>query len=554
MQQRLQQQNDCNLDKSHVVRDPIHGLIEIYPWEKRIIDTPEFQRLKRIHQLGTTHYIYPGAEHSRFSHSLGVMHVATRIFDQLAKRPPLNEMISKDKEESDQQVQKLRNTVRLGALLHDIGHGCFSHAGDDSGIFPELTIGEKKESGHEAYSKLIIKQSRFEEILKEFYNDTGGVEQNDIISALNGDIYEPDRRFIYDIISGQLDADKMDYLLRDSYFCGVKYGNYDLERLIISLRLIEIPNAGWILGVDKNGIQAVEEFVLARYWMFVQVYFHKYRRLYDKYLVGFLVNYLHDKKYNGCYPENIDDYIKLDDYVLFNAVLRSAFSGSNPDDEKHEKQMKYFAEKLVFRGHHKIAFDPPHHHTLSKRTREQKIEYKRYEYIKDKFTQYLKDMTESEQDAYADDYAKGKNIRNYFDVTVYSNEEDPIYDENGDLQERKKDETKVPTIPVLTGEKHHPFRAIQHYSPLIDSVSDKTYSIYRIYCIEDKLESIVPKLDVLGKEAEDYIRNIKEKLHNDEAYHREEAKRIHNEREKRIRNLALMRMKTLKMTNSDLAY
>lgn len=124
---------------------------------------------------------------------------------------------------------------------------------------------------------------------------------------------DPTYRFFDDIISGQLDCDKMDYLLRDSYYCGVEYGTYDLEKLIHSMRVVKIAG-NHVLAVDQSGIQVVEEFVLARYWMFIQVYFHKDRRLFDYYLSSFMKEYLTlEEEKTGQYSNNLEQYLRLDD-------------------------------------------------------------------------------------------------------------------------------------------------------------------------------------------------------------------------------------------------
>ena len=152
-------------EPADVFRDPIHGLIKVYPWEKKLIDTPEFQRLRRIHQLSMTNVIYHGAEHTRFGHSIGVMHIAGRIMDHLRDCKPLKSL-------SEEEFSQKRAMVRMAGLLHDLGHGCYSHIGEGNKIYPDLTdpLNGGTESGHEAYTRCIVKE-RMSDIINSFWPD-----------------------------------------------------------------------------------------------------------------------------------------------------------------------------------------------------------------------------------------------------------------------------------------------------------------------------------------------------------------------------------------------
>ena len=509
-------------DKEHVMRDPVHGLIPLYPWEKKLIDTPAFQRLKRIHQLGMTHYVYPGAEHTRFTHSLGVMHVASRMFDQLAKYEPL-------KRKPKEELTMMRNAVRISALLHDIGHGCYSHVGEKT-IFPKVSVSKSPEVGHEAYTKLIILSEQISDILSKYKEVTGGVTAKDIVRILNGDIDEWDCRFQCDILSGALDADKMDYLLRDSRFCGVTYGLFDLERLLYSLRLVEINKDDTrvlVLGITKHGIQAVEEFVMARYWMFIQVYFHKYRRLYDHYLTEFLKLYLkkHFGEENPTYPTKLDEYLKLDDCVLLAEIHEAWHTRTFKTQEG--RMMQYYASKLMERNHHKVAFDPPLQHIPrrvaassnednGKANNFGKVEYNtnsldvpsdylRVRYVYKKIREFIKTLPkESERQCYRYDYAKGGAIKEYFNVSAYDEKFDADigYSKSGDPEPPPKQ--RVPSIPVLTGDPAHPVRPIQHFSIVLDAVSDRVFSMLRVYCDESLVDETTVKCHTYITEYDDY--------------------------------------------------
>jgi HD superfamily phosphohydrolase len=231
-----------------IYRDPVHNIIALSEARAddalliRLIDAPEFQRLRHIKQLGLAHYTYQGAEHSRFTHSLGVMHLMTRALDLLGSRYPVS--------------AEARAVGRAAALLHDLGHGPFSHV-------IEKVLGQN----HEAWTVRIIA------------DESTGVHRQlaafdarlpALVTAAVEHRYRP--AFIGQLVSSQLDVDRFDYLLRDSLMTGAKYGIYDLEWI---LHALEIDEAGDRVYVAAKGIYAVEEYLQARYYMFRQVYFHR---------------------------------------------------------------------------------------------------------------------------------------------------------------------------------------------------------------------------------------------------------------------------------------
>jgi len=206
----------------------------------RLIDTPEFQRLRRIKQLGLGLYTYQGAEHSRFTHSLGALHLMTRVLDQL----------------SDRIAPADRAAARAAALLHDIGHGPFSHA-------MEKVLGVH----HEQITMLAVTsaETALNATLKSFSDEM----PQRVASIIDG-TFKP--AALAQLVSSQLDVDRMDYLLRDSLMTGAKYGLYDLEWIINSLHIDEQADR---IYVAARGVHAVEEYLQARYYMFRQVYFHR---------------------------------------------------------------------------------------------------------------------------------------------------------------------------------------------------------------------------------------------------------------------------------------
>ncbi|HHW07278.1 MAG TPA: HD domain-containing protein [Clostridia bacterium] len=288
-------------------RDPIHGMIPLNAGELAIVDSEPFQRLRYIRQLGTSYLVYHGAEHTRFGHSIGVMFLVGRAMDVLKEKLP--EQID------DWEYERLKQIVKIAALLHDIGHAPFSHVGEEEdGLFPQLQDYDGElDYGHEVYSRLIV-QNCFKDVVEQNkYLRELDIDIATVLSFMKGNVLEPKWFFAKELISGQIDMDRMDYLLRDSYYCGVKYGEYDLHRLLDTLTICPSPEGIWQLGIESDGVQAVEGFVFARYWMFIQVYFHKTRRILDYYLVNFLKECLP----KGHYPTDVREYLEYtDNHIL----------------------------------------------------------------------------------------------------------------------------------------------------------------------------------------------------------------------------------------------
>lgn len=241
--------------------DPIHGFINIseYPVIEELVESKYFQRLRRLTQLGMTSAVYPNATHSRFAHCLGVMHVFLILFDSITRRD--------EKEISNKNHKRMVGAV--AALLHDLGHGPFSHASE--------SILDKKfgKFDHEEITAEIISTTEIANILKKY----------DIKPQLVCDLLQhqvpPDWRFVSQLISSQLDADRLDYLVRDSYFTGVNYGRIDLYRIANTLEIWHGEDGdpfNETVIVNSKGVSAVEDYILGRYLMYEGVYFHKLSR------------------------------------------------------------------------------------------------------------------------------------------------------------------------------------------------------------------------------------------------------------------------------------
>ena len=281
------------------IRDPIHEFINFDDLEAVIIQTYEFQRLKFISQLGTTSWVYPGSTHSRFEHSLGVFHLAKVVLEKLRlshlNLPELDERIFK-----------------FASLLHDIGHSPFSHFGEEAKIF-------KEGLDHEQMGEAILRESKIGKILSKELGDKA-VER--IIFIIKGAKDKPISLidiFLSDLLTGQAGIDRMDYLIRDSHYSGVAYGKYDLPRLLETIRYDSKNDLYW----EEGGKHALEQFILARYFMFKDVYFHKTRRILDYHLGNIIKKFLKEKGGEEFLPVDVAKYLKLTDNEIKSYILQN---------------------------------------------------------------------------------------------------------------------------------------------------------------------------------------------------------------------------------------
>lgn len=307
-------------------RDPIHGFIELSQLELKIVNSKPFQRLRNIKQLAMTYYVYHGAEHTRFGHSLGVMHLVTRAFNSA-----ISEYTDKFPEPKRKWYEQI---LRLIALTHDIGHAPFSHASES--VFPDGVE-------HETFTIKIINETEIADIINQIgdeFSKKYGSEYN-ITPKMICDIYmgkdagsNSEFTFLKSFMDSELDCDKMDYLLRDSYYCGVKYGLFDVDRLIQSFTICynnDIPR----LAIKSGGVQAFEEFVLARYFMFIQVYFHRTRRYFDIMLGRALKSILP----GGVYPNEVHEYLEWDDCRVIQLIKKH---------ENDKESCKNIIQRIVY--------------------------------------------------------------------------------------------------------------------------------------------------------------------------------------------------------------
>jgi HD superfamily phosphohydrolase len=302
------------------INDPIHGFIGITETEAKIIDSLPYQRLRRIKQLSGGHFVYPTAEHTRFSHCIGVMYLAGLSGRRLLGRLGLG----------DQELQE----VRIAGLLHDIGHGPFSH------VFEEVLI-EKRGMNHEDVTEWLILKSELGDLL-----EADGISKNRIADLVRGRRKTKKDTIIAGIVAGQIDSDKMDYLIRDSFYCGVNYGLVDIHRLIDSIEI----SKDYQMHFDIAARGALESFLVARYEMFLNVYYHKTVRSVEVMLVKLID--AADKTLELTSFSSPDEFLELDDMSLISRV-RSI----NPSDSEDAKEATNLVNLLDSRTLYKSAFE-----------------------------------------------------------------------------------------------------------------------------------------------------------------------------------------------------
>jgi HD superfamily phosphohydrolase len=319
---------------NHEFRDPIHTFISLRTDERRVVDSRPFQRLRHIHQLALTYLVYPGATHKRFEHSLGVMHLASRIFDVVtATENIFDESVRKIIPDEDAK-RYWKSVLRTAALCHDLGHLPFSHAAEDQ-LLPEGY-------DHEKLTRDIISSP---EMLEIWETMTPRLRSDDIIKLAIGpkkaDPLELNtwESILAEIIIGDaFGADRMDYLLRDSLHAGVEYGKFDHNRLINTLRILPQSYADTdepALGLESGGLESSEGLMVARYFMYKQVYLHPIRRVYDVHLIDFLKSWLP----SGKFSTKLEKHLRITDAEVLTAILQ-AYAAPNSSNHILAKRIQ----------------------------------------------------------------------------------------------------------------------------------------------------------------------------------------------------------------------
>ena len=330
----------------HEIRDPIHVFVRLDGDERKVLDSRPFQRLRHVHQLALTYLVYPGATHKRFEHSLGVMELASRVFDIVTNTDNVTDEIKVLLEPltNPDHLTYWRRVLRMAALCHDVGHLPFSHAAEQE-LLPTGW-------DHERFTRDIISSSEMQAIWNAV---TPPLRPDNIIKLAIGPKKARDLDFsdweaiLSEIVVGDaFGVDRMDYLLRDSHHAGVAYGRFDHYRLIDTLRILTIGNHGSqepALGVEEGGIQSAEALMLARYFMYSQVYFHPVRRIYDIHLMDFLKEWLDE----GVFSTDTNKHLRMTDDEIMMALRHAS---SQPDARGH-----LHACRIMKRQHFKRVYE-----------------------------------------------------------------------------------------------------------------------------------------------------------------------------------------------------
>ena len=310
-------------EKKKFIRDSVYGDISLNKFEERIMDMPQFQRLRRIKQLGLISLIYPGATHTRFEHSVGTMNLGFKLSTELGL--------------SDDDIE----LIRASALLHDIGHGPFSHVSEGVLSVP-----------HEELTKYVVTKTSMRDLLEEKF------DVNEIVDIVTG------KGYLGPIVSGELDVDRMDYLLRDSHNTGVAYGIIDYERIISNLKLED----GLIL--DIKGVQAAEGALVSRYFMYPSVYQHHttrivnsmFRRALKKVIDDGIINENDIYKYDdaeiiGVFRHCEDEFVNDMMTRLDNRHIMKRVKTIRLDNFKYPEKMYKIEQKELRKAEEEIAED-----------------------------------------------------------------------------------------------------------------------------------------------------------------------------------------------------
>ncbi len=327
------------------IRDPIHVFVRLRSDEEKIIGSRAFQRLRYIHQLALTYLVYPGATHRRFEHCLGVMEVASRIYDVVTNpqniyHDSVREFVPRAKNDN-RGHEYWGQVLRCAALCHDLGHLPFSHAAED--LLP-------RGWDHERLSQEIITGDEFALLWKELK-----IQPEDVAKLALGKKkckleFSDWETILSEIIVGDVfGADRIDYLLRDSYHAGVSYGRFDHYRLIDTLRILPVSPKESLepgLGIERGGLESAESLLWARYFMYTQLYFHPTRRIYDMHLMEFLKEWLPD----GCFPTEINRHISFTDNEVTAGMWKAA---ANSAEKSH-----VLAKRITSREHFRQVYEP----------------------------------------------------------------------------------------------------------------------------------------------------------------------------------------------------
>lgn len=325
------------MDESTILNDAIHGFIELNEIESEMIKTKPFRRLESINQMGVGYFVYPNGHHTRYEHSLGVAVFAGKIYDVLTAKADHPDIPKPGSEEH----AYWRQVVRFAALCHDLGHAPFSHCAEKVLL---------DAAGHEGWSQRLILGHHLAKIWDTFNRPSMA---KDIAKAATGptlwsEPFTPWEAIVSEIITADLfGADRMDYLLRDSYFTGVNYGKIDCERIIQMLRIVpDKSGKQMLIGVEEGGVDACDFLLIARYYMYKRVYKHRTIKSISLHLGRFLKTFFQDKDF----LKDEDSYLRWTDHEVISEVNRAYEDPSHPGHLEAksilDKRFRYTAHNI----------------------------------------------------------------------------------------------------------------------------------------------------------------------------------------------------------------
>jgi HD superfamily phosphohydrolase len=297
------------------IKDPVHGYVYITEQEKAIIDSYPVQRLHRLRQLAGAEYVYPGANHTRFEHSVGVMYLAGRVVEN----PNISQYVSEDE----------TNMVRIAGLLHDVGHGPFSH------VFEQLLIKELDKT-HEDMTSWIIQKSELRDIITKV-----GYKPGDIGKLAVGRLRKTRKAFLDQIISSTVDVDKQDFIVRDTHHTGAEYGYIDIFRLIDTLDVL-----GENLAVELGALSALESLIIARIESFKSIYFHRVGRAAQIMLAMAMEKA--NEELGLTRFKTPEQYLAMDDYTVYTMLKNCKKSSGIIKKLERRKMLKCAYEKTFY--------------------------------------------------------------------------------------------------------------------------------------------------------------------------------------------------------------
>ncbi len=297
------------------IKDPVHGYVYISEEEKSVIDSYPMQRLRRLRQLAGSEYVYPGANHTRFEHCVGVMYLAGKALEN----PNISSLLSEDEVDM----------CRIAALLHDAGHGPFSH------VFEQLLIRDLEKT-HEDITSWIVEKSEVGDKLSKM-----GYNPHEVAGLAVGKMHKPGRAFLDQIISSAVDVDKQDFIVRDTYHTGAEYGFIDVYRLIHALDVL-----GENLAVELGALSALEAFMIARIESFKSIYFHRVGRAAQIMLATAMEKANSELGLTAF--KTPEEYMALDDYTVWSALKKCKASADIIGDLERRKMLKCAYERTFY--------------------------------------------------------------------------------------------------------------------------------------------------------------------------------------------------------------